>query len=100
LLSILADEVVEYSDGGGKTSAALKPIYGPAKVARYMLGVLNKLPAGLVIQPALVNGQPAIVGYVNQQPYVVLAIDIVDGRIRSVYNILNPDKLKGIPPLS
>jgi RNA polymerase sigma-70 factor (ECF subfamily) len=98
LLAILADDVVGYSDGGGKTSAALNPIYGPDKVARYMLGVIKKLPAGFSPTVNLINGLPAIVGYVNSQPRLVLSLDIAEERIVRVYTVLNPDKLNRLPP--
>lgn len=61
LLALLADDIVLYSDGGGKARAALNPILGPDKVARYMLGVLGKLPPDFAAAFATVNGQPAIV---------------------------------------
>ncbi len=51
-------------------------------------------------RPAIVNGQLAVVGYIGKTPYVVQAFDIAEGRIRRVYASLNPEKLKGIPPLA
>jgi RNA polymerase sigma-70 factor (ECF subfamily) len=100
LLALLSEDVVLYSDGGGKTPAALKPIFGADKVTRYLFGVLRKLPAGF--QPALanVNGQLSLVGYADGKPYSVLVLDVANGRIDSIFNILNPDKLRGISPLT
>ncbi len=100
LASLLAEDVVEYTDSGGQTQAARNPIYGPDKVARFTLGVLQKMPDNFVARPAIVNGLLAVVGYIGQTPYVVQAFDIAEGRIRRVYAILNPEKLKGIPPLA
>jgi RNA polymerase sigma-70 factor (ECF subfamily) len=37
LLTLLTDDVVLYSDGGGRVAAALNPIYRPSKVARGIL---------------------------------------------------------------
>jgi RNA polymerase sigma-70 factor, ECF subfamily len=99
LLAILAEDVVGLSDGGGKVTAARNPIYGADKVARFMLGLMNKLPEGLVVQAQVINGQPAVVSYVNNQPYSILTIEVGAGRIQQVYNVLNPEKLKGIPAL-
>lgn len=100
LLALLTDEAVMLSDGGGKVRAARRPIHGAERVARAMLGILDKLmPPGVVSHFATVNGQPGIVSYLNEQPYNVLAFDVANGRIRALYNVLNPDKLRGVPPL-
>lgn len=96
LLSLLADDIVLYSDGGGKTTAALNPIYGPDKVARYLLGVLAKAPSNFMAKLGTANGQPAILSYTNDKPYSVLALHIAEGRIVSIQNVLNPDKLRGV----
>ena len=44
LLALLSEDVILYSDGGGKTQAALKPIYGADRVARFLSGILKKAP--------------------------------------------------------
>jgi RNA polymerase sigma-70 factor (ECF subfamily) len=56
LLELLADDVTLWSDGGGKARAALNPIHGPDRVARFFLGVLQKAPSALTIRPAMING--------------------------------------------
>jgi RNA polymerase sigma-70 factor, ECF subfamily len=45
LLEVLGPAVVAYTDGGGKASAALKPIAGPDRVARFFLGLAAKMPS-------------------------------------------------------
>ncbi len=100
LLSLFADDITLYSDGGGKAGTARNPIYTPAKVARFIFAILRKAPPGFSARIARVNGQPTIISYANGTPYTVLAFDIADGRIRSIYNIINPDKLTRVPPLS
>jgi RNA polymerase sigma-70 factor (ECF subfamily) len=99
-VSLLTEDVVSYSDGGGKVSAALNPIYGPAKVARFIFGIIQKTPPGFSAQIGEANGQPVIISYNDGAPYSLLALDLApDGRIRTVHNILNPDKLRSIPRL-
>ena len=44
LVQILASDAVLYSDGGGKVAAALAPIRGADKIARFFLGILKKAP--------------------------------------------------------
>jgi Sigma-70, region 4 len=63
LLALLSDDVILYSDGGGKTRAALKPIYGADNVARFLTGILRNIPPGLAVRRTRVNGRPGIVGY-------------------------------------
>lgn len=100
LLALLADDIVEYSDGGGKVSAAIHPVKGATNVARLFISlVTKKLPPNHSAQMLMVNGQPAAVNYSGDQPYSVILLDSVDGRIQTIYNILNPEKLKCIPPL-
>jgi RNA polymerase sigma-70 factor (ECF subfamily) len=100
LLALLTDDVVLHSDGGGRVPAALNPIYGPSKVARGILGLLRKVPPGLISRVAMVNGQPGIVNYLNGVPYAVVALDCVEGQIREIDLIVNPDKLQHIPSLA
>jgi len=98
LLGLLSEDIIAYSDGGGKAGVARKPIFGPNKVARFMLAVLRKMPATLAYTFGTVNGQSAVIGYVDGQPYNVILLDVAEGRIRRIYSILNPEKLKRITP--
>lgn len=93
LMSLLATDVVAYSDGGGRVTAAQRPIYGADKVTRFILGVLKKMPSDLDLSFVQVNGQPGIVGKVNGRFVSILVLDVRNGRIQNIYTILNPDKL-------
>ncbi|MFN8568001.1 MAG: sigma factor-like helix-turn-helix DNA-binding protein [Kouleothrix sp.] len=46
LTDVLAGDVVAWSDGGGKATLALQPVYGREKVLRFLAGLLGKAPAG------------------------------------------------------
>lgn len=93
LLNLLADDIVFTADGGGKARAGLMPIHGPDRVARGMLGTLAKSPAGIQGRVEEVNGQLAIVGYLNGHAYGTLHFEIVGDRIQHIYSVVNPDKL-------
>lgn len=100
LVSLLSDEIVLYSDGGGKAAAVPNPISGPDNVARFIVGARRKLvPRNVIRHPAQINGQPGVVGYVDGRPYSVLSIDVADGRIRNIYIVTNPEKLGRLPIL-
>ena len=97
LLALLTDDVILHSDGGGKVRAALNPLYGPSKVARGLLGLQHKVPPGLIWRIAIVNGQPRLVNYLDGVPFAVVALDMVEGRIREIDIVVNPDKLHHVP---
>src|SRR5213594_254135 len=95
LLALLAEDITLWSDGGGKAAAALNPIYGADRVARFMLGALRKfVPADHVVRPAAINGQPGLISYLHGKPRTALAFGIVGDRIQTIYIIANPDKLR------
>lgn len=94
LVGILRDDAILYSDGGGKAAAALNPIYGADKVARFCLGVRDKQPEGFRVEPSQVGGLPAAAFTIGESVYTVMTLDLdEDGRIQSIYIVRNPDKL-------
>ena len=99
LLSLLADDATLWSDGGGKVVAAINPIHGADKITRVFLGLLKKAPPGFTARLASINEQPGIITYVNGRPQSVSAFDVVDGKIHAVRVVVNPDKLRRVPPL-
>lgn len=96
LLNLLTDEIVLTSDGGGKVQAALKPIYGPDKVARGLFGIIRKAPRDLQVRIEEVNGQLAFTAYQDGQLVDVLIFELDGERIRRIYLVANPDKLHGV----
>ena len=99
VLDLLAEDVVLWSDGGGKVAAALNPIRGAPKVARFFVGLAGKAPPGFISRIALVNGLPGVVNYIDGRPQSVAAAEIGDGKIRGIRIVVNPDKLQQVPRL-
>jgi RNA polymerase sigma-70 factor (ECF subfamily) len=100
LLGLLAEDIILWSDGGGKVRAALNPIRGSDKVARFFMGILGKAPPGLVVRQTKVNGHPGIIGYyADGQPQSVTTFDIADECIRAIHILVNPEKLGNVPDL-
>jgi RNA polymerase sigma-70 factor (ECF subfamily) len=94
LTKILADDVVARSDGGGRVHAAQKPIYGPDKVARFLIGVAKKGGPGYLPRLANVNGEPGIVlEDANGNVLTVLTLSVSGDRINDVWIVNNPEKL-------
>lgn len=95
LLSLLSDDIVSMGDSGGKAAlkAGLMPVYGPDKVVRGYLGALRSLPAGVVTRVIEVNGQQAIVGYLDEKPVGAILFQIEGEHISRLYYVVNPEKL-------
>lgn len=99
LMELLAPEVTLWNDGGGKITAARRPLYGPDHVARWLLGVMAKpVAAGTHLAPATINGELGLLVLFGEMPVGALTYDILDGRILNVRFQVNPDKLIGLRP--
>lgn len=99
LQALLAADAVSYSDGGGVKLAALNPVVGADKVARFFVGLFQKHEARggrSELQIASVNGLPGFVIYVDGELDHTLSIEVEDGQIRAIYVVRNPDKLRAV----
>ncbi len=86
---VLHEQVVLWSDGGGKAAAARNPIYGSAKVARFLAGIMSR--NRVEYSMTTLNGLPAVV-YGDETKRIV-ALQVIDGDVTGVYLVANPDKL-------
>ncbi|MFJ4931271.1 RNA polymerase sigma-70 factor [Streptomyces sp. NPDC088736] len=93
LMSLLAPDVRLVGDSGGLSKAPLRVIESADKVGRFLLGVARKGAAGLSFRLLEVNGGAAVLALSGSEPDSVLQLDVVDGRIRCVYIVRNPEKL-------
>lgn len=57
------------------------------------------MPEPLAVRRARINGGPGLAGYASGVPMGVLTLEVTDGLIRAVRIVVNPDKLRHIPPL-
>jgi RNA polymerase sigma-70 factor, ECF subfamily len=89
MLDILAPDVVFLSDGGGVVRAALTPVVGAGTVAH----VLGRIAPAVSLQPAQVNGYPALILRRGGEIDTVTAMRIDDGLITGLYAVRNPEKL-------
>ncbi len=93
LLDILAPDVVLLGDGGGVKQAVRRPIVGAGKVARLLAAGLGRIAAAMSLQPAQVNGYPALILRRGSEIDTVMAVRIDDGLITGLYAVRNPEKL-------
>ena len=100
LLALLSEDVTLYSDGGGKTRAALRPIYGADNIARWLTGILSNIPPDFAVRQRRINGRPGLVGYFGDgSPQSVVSIEVDKGSISTIRLVVNPEKLGSVPPL-
>jgi RNA polymerase sigma-70 factor (ECF subfamily) len=92
---LFADDIVFYSDGGGRVSAALNPVFGADRVARLIEGLTRKLHERVVPEFTVteINGQPSFVILVDGQIYSTMNIEMDQDRITGIFVMRNPDKL-------
>lgn len=93
MMRLLAADAVMVSDGGGKVPAALAPVHGADKVARFFLGLAKKYPPEMEVRRVNVNGLPGLMTVLGEQIVNVLTLDVIDGRIAACYVMRNPEKL-------
>ncbi|NJP48376.1 RNA polymerase sigma factor SigJ [Actinacidiphila epipremni] len=93
LIGLLADDATATGDGGGLVPAAVHPVRGARDVARFFAERMAAAP-GFTLHESTVNGQPGLVARFEGRPVSVLAFDIEGGRVRGVWAVLNPDKLR------
>ncbi|GAA0941257.1 RNA polymerase sigma-70 factor [Actinocorallia libanotica] len=96
LLDVLAPEVVYMGDGGGVKQAALRPIVGAGKVARLLIGGVGRTGNAFAFDPAVVNGNPALLVHLDGEFDGVVAVRLEDDRITGLYFVRNPEKLSRI----
>ncbi len=102
LVAALAPDVVLVTDGGGRAKAALRPITGAEKVARFLVATAAQglsVP-GLRVEVVDLNGTPGVVAWVGSEPFLTMSLVLVDGLVEQVLVVRNPDKFRGLggPP--
>ncbi|QDE67350.1 sigma-70 family RNA polymerase sigma factor [Myxococcus xanthus] len=101
LQALLAQDVVVYSDGGGKVKAALNPIYGQEKTLRLFEGLLRirGVNYSQLVHEGFIDGLPAFVTLEKDGTLQTTALGIEDGRVVAIYVTRNPDKLRSVREL-
>ena len=101
LRSLLAADVVQYADGGGRRAAAKRPLVGLEDVVQFHAALFRRFPdrGSRIMRYGFVNGLP---GYVSEEGDGVqtTALAIEDDRIVGVYVMRNPEKLRHLAGLS
>ncbi|MBO7743029.1 RNA polymerase sigma factor SigJ [Paenibacillus sp. MWE-103] len=97
VVSMLADDVVLVSDGGGNVFAAAHPIAARDAVSKFLIGYYRKslrLEDGIRFAFGGVNGQTGIVVYSGSRVDSVVLLHAEGSSVRGIYIVRNPDKLR------
>jgi RNA polymerase sigma factor (sigma-70 family) len=95
LIRSLDPAAVLQSDGGGVTRAALKPVVGADRVARFFTGILGRRP-GLRLEPQDTTEGPGLAMREDGHVVGIVTFDVIEGTadgITDVRMVLNPNKL-------
>jgi RNA polymerase sigma factor (sigma-70 family) len=95
LEALLADDVVSRADGGGKVNAARRPVHGREKVAKYLVGVLERFGAGILPYYGEANGEPVLVAADADGLRAICFFRFAGDELIGLELVMNPDKLTG-----
>lgn len=93
LLELISNNVTLYSDGGGKVTAAIRPIVSITNVLALLYGVIKKAPEDFYFEVKNINYQPAIVISMDGKIQSILSFYISNEKIVEMYITMNPEKL-------
>ena len=101
LMTVLAPDVTLLTDGGGKARAALRPITGNRKVARFLAAIAVRPYRGIdssamTLESAEINGSPGTLIMAGDRAIAALTLTVSDGRITAIQLLANPDKLAAV----
>jgi RNA polymerase sigma-70 factor (ECF subfamily) len=101
LAEILARDVGMWSDGGGKASAARRPLIGRDEVLNFLIGLHRTAQNSIQLKDVSlniedVNSEPAIVLRVRSHLESIFVLSVEGDHISSIRVVRNPDKLRHI----
>ncbi|MEW9572895.1 hypothetical protein ABQJ54_14145 [Rhodanobacter sp. Si-c] len=91
--SMLADTTVLVGDGGGHVSSFLKLMVGGKRIAQLLFVSTQRYKDVLRIEPAMINGQYAVLRYINGKLESAQSYESDGERITHIHVQRNPEKL-------
>jgi RNA polymerase sigma factor (sigma-70 family) len=91
LIRSLDPAAVLHSDGGGLTKAALKPLLGADRVARFLTGIVSRRPGLRLCEQPTSEGL-GLAMHENGHIVGIITLDVAEA-VTAVRMVLNPDKL-------
>ncbi len=93
LQKILCEDVVAYSDGGGRASAAIIPLVGVDRVATVFSHLVRNNEPAFEVRWQRINNQQGMLLYEGDQLSSVTTFVLRLGKIQRIYVMRNPAKL-------
>ncbi|WP_425616311.1 RNA polymerase sigma factor SigJ [Anatilimnocola sp. NA78] len=93
IVQLLSEDIVIFSDGGGKAIAAHRPLVGIDDAARFLHGINRKHSLSAHAEHVMVNDEPGIAIFDGPQLVTIIGFDLDGEQIRRLYFIRNPEKL-------
>jgi RNA polymerase sigma-70 factor (ECF subfamily) len=101
LAGLLREDAIAMTDGGGRKTAALNPIKGADKIARFFISLAVKsADHDIRIEPTMINGSVGALLYMDGEIDQSVSMAIDGERIAAIYIVRNPDKLRHVPALT
>jgi RNA polymerase sigma-70 factor, ECF subfamily len=94
LIGLLDPDATAIADGGGLATTFLRPIEGGEQIAHAWLELANRTPSNMTFLERAVNGAPGLVAQQDGVTVTVFAFDIAGDRIKHIWVIRNPEKLR------
>jgi RNA polymerase sigma-70 factor (ECF subfamily) len=95
-MAVLHADATFVADGGGKAAAPTSPVLGAERIAEFLIGIVGKVRwSESDPQLVTINGAPGLLVRHPISGNGTYSFDIADGRIRTIYVVRNPDKLRG-----
>ncbi|WP_214484117.1 RNA polymerase sigma factor SigJ [Bacillus sp. SM2101] len=97
IIKYLQNDITYYADGGGKKAAALRPVVGKEKVSILFEALAKRfLEENYTFHLITVNGQTGLTILDPTGFTAVVAFQVYEGKIKAIYYIVNPDKVRHI----
>ncbi len=94
LIGLLDPGATAVADGGGLAVTFVRPIEGGEQIARAWIEIANRSLANMTLLERTVNGQPGLIAQQDGVTVTVFAFDITGDRIKHIWAVRNPDKLR------
>ena len=96
LASLLCEDAIMVTDGGGKRKAALRIMVGRDEITRLLEGLRWRqgVPTLEGLEAVRINGYPGLLLRLDDGPSTYAFEPGEDGRIAAIYVVRNPDKLR------
>lgn len=99
LMALLSPDITLISDGGGKVTAARRPVLGSTNVLALLMGIISKNADNYSYEIQTLNGADAVVTHLRDGSITTFQFDVDEhGIIHEIFVMRNPDKLGHLSP--